>query len=201
MRFPESAPQAHPSTLPCSQAADQTPASALAPQLAVLDPRRPAAAPLSTIAAPPTPATAPRSNRATAPCTSSAPTCHAVACSERRVLGARSGSARATTRSGSFMSGAAVGGFVLRTAKCAQTRCRTAACDGLRSSGDIGSHRRSGGRRWHPVDGRLHLANSSNAAHFANESATVRRLVEPYPLPDRATCAGTPLSNHPGGEL
>jgi hypothetical protein len=24
---------------------------------------------------------------------------------------------------------------------------------------------------------------------------------EPYPLPDRATCAGMPLSNHPGGDL
>ena len=24
---------------------------------------------------------------------------------------------------------------------------------------------------------------------------------EPYPLPDRATCAGMPLSNNPGGDL
>jgi hypothetical protein len=108
MRFPtvRSCTRKHPGPstspgAPCSQAADKRPASVLAPQLAVLDPRRPAAAPSGTIAAP---ATAPRSNRATAPCTSSATTCHAVACSECRVLGARSGLARATTRSGSFMS-------------------------------------------------------------------------------------------------
>ena len=53
-----------------------------------------------------------------------------------------------------------------------------------------------------PVDGRVHLAHSLNAAHFTrDEWATVRRLARAVPAAGPATYAGTPLSNNPGGEL
>ncbi len=71
------------------------------------------------------------------------------------------------------------------------------------SSGSSGSHRRSGGRRWHPDEWPCALGALAETPHIS--ATTSRPLCDdspgPYPLPDRATCAGMPLSNNPGGDL
>ena len=63
------------------------------------------------------------------------------------------------------------------------------------SSDNTGSHRRSGGRRWAVCTRRTPHISPTTCRPLCDDSP------EPYPLPDRATCAGMPLSNHPGGEL